>query len=90
MSTFAGLKASLDLLILRDCGIEGCEESTDSTNKKYMYLIPFTQQAKIPSLLQTLEFKFPEIYFDLEMNSLEDAYVNIARAEEKMHYERNP
>jgi hypothetical protein len=24
------------------------------------------------------------------MNSLEDAYVNIAKAEEKLHYERNP
>jgi hypothetical protein len=45
---------------------------------------------KIPSLLQVLEDKFPQIYFDLEMNSLEDAYVNIARAEEKLHYERNP
>jgi hypothetical protein len=77
-------------LILRDCGIQGCEESTDSTNKKYMYLIPFTQQANIPSLLKTLEDKFPQVFFDLEMNSLEDAYVNIARAEEKLHYERNP
>ena len=55
-----------------------------------MYLIPFTQQAKIPYLLKILEDKFPQVYFDLEMNSLEDAYVNIARAEEKLHYERNP
>ena len=55
-----------------------------------MYLIPFTQQEKIPSLLKILEDKFPQVFFDLEMNSLEDAYVNIARAEEKLHYERNP
>ncbi len=36
-----------------------------------------------------LERNFPEVYFDIEMNSLEDAYVNIAKAEEKLHNERN-
>jgi hypothetical protein len=29
------------------------------------------------------------IYVDIEMNSLEDAYVNIAKAEEKLHNEHN-
>ena len=29
------------------------------------------------------------IYVDLEMNSLEDAYVNIAKAEERLHNEEH-
>lgn len=32
-----------------------------------------------------LETKYPYVYIDIEMNSLEDAYVSIAKAEEKMH-----
>jgi hypothetical protein len=39
----------------------------------------------IPTLLKTLEDNFNHIYIDIEMNSLEDAYVNIAKAEEKLH-----
>jgi hypothetical protein len=39
----------------------------------------------IPTLLKTLEDNFNHIYIDIEMNSLEDAYVNIAKAEEKSH-----
>jgi hypothetical protein len=38
----------------------------------------------IPTLLKTLEDNFNHIYIDIEMNSLEDAYVNIAKAEEKL------
>jgi len=30
------------------------------------------------------------VFVDIEMNSLEDAYVNIAKAEEKLHNEHNP
>ena len=36
-----------------------------------------------------LEHHFPQVYVDIEMNSLEDAYINIAKAEEKLHNERN-
>jgi len=37
----------------------------------------------------TLENHFPTVNVDIEMNSLEDAYVNIAKAEEKLHNEQN-
>ena len=40
-------------------------------------------------MLHNLEVNFPEIFVDIEMNSLEDAYVNIAKAEEKLHNEQN-
>jgi hypothetical protein len=36
-------------------------------------------------LLKELEDNFPNVYINIEMNSLEDAYVNIAKAEEKLH-----
>ena len=48
LERFAQIKADLDKLILEDSGIVGSEESSDSTSKKYLYLIPFDQQAKIP------------------------------------------
>jgi ATP-binding cassette subfamily A (ABC1) protein 3 len=87
LATFVSMKGDLDNLILRLSGILGVEESSDSTNKKYIYQIPFTGQDKIPMLLQTLERQFPMVFCDLEMNSLEDAYINIAKAEEKLHNE---
>jgi hypothetical protein len=42
-----------------------------------------TQQTRSTcvSLLKMLEDKFLQVIFDLEINSLEDAYVNIARIE---------
>jgi len=47
-------------------------------------VIPFDQQTRIPALLNELEAKFPFVYIDIEMNSLEDAYVSMAKAEEKL------
>ena len=64
----------------------GAEESIDSSIKRLVYTIPFDQQQTIPQLLAKLEDTFKdEIYIDIEMNSLEDAYVNIAKEELKLH-----
>lgn len=66
--------------------IAGANESIDSSRKKLIYTIPFSEQKKIPDLLEALETRFKDaIYIDIEMNSLEDAYINIAKAEEKLH-----
>jgi hypothetical protein len=32
-----------------------------------------------------LEEQFEQLYIDIEMNSLEDAYINMAKAEEAFH-----
>ena len=41
-------------------------------------------------MLEQLETQFEgQIYIDIEMNSLEDAYINIAKAEEKLHAEES-
>jgi hypothetical protein len=70
--------------------MQGVEESSDSTQKKYIYTIPIDQQNKIPMLLASLEQNYQEIIiFDIEMNTLEDAFINIAKAEEKLHNDFN-
>ena len=38
--------------------------------------------SKIGKLLEDLEKNFPFIYIDVEMTSLEEAYLRIAKAEE--------
>ena len=40
LSVFAKIKPSIDNVILQQSGIQGCEESSDSTGKKYIYIIP--------------------------------------------------
>jgi len=55
----------------------------ESTDKKLMYQIPFQEVAILQSLLGTLENQFSEtVYIDIEINTLEDAYINIAKKEE--------
>lgn len=80
------IKDKIDHVVLRSGLLEGAEESPDSSKKRLIYTIPFEQQHNIPRLLEQLEARFEnQIYIDIEMNSLEDAYVNIAKAEERLH-----
>lgn len=79
------MKESIDDMIINRSNLRGIQESNDSTPKKLIYVIPFDQQAFIPAVLKSLEDSFSEIYVDIQTNSLEDAYVNIAKAEEKLH-----
>ena len=63
----------------------GISENGDSTFKKLIYQIPFKHVSMISPLLQQLESQFGNVaYIDIEMNSLEDAYINIAKEEEKL------
>lgn len=57
----------------------------ESSEKKIIYQIPFTQVPILRDLLQALEDEFGQIiYIDVEMNTLEDAYINIAKKEEQL------
>lgn len=50
-----------------------------------MYQVPFEQIGTLKDLLQTLENEFSEtVYIDIEINTLEDAYINIAKKEEEL------
>jgi hypothetical protein len=46
--------------------------------------VPFTEVDKISNLLEDLEINFKDkTRIDIELNNLEDAYINIAKEEEK-------
>jgi len=57
----------------------GILENTDSSSKKLIYQVPFTEDRLLASLLHKLEHAIGgKAFIDIEVNSLEDAYVNIA------------
>lgn len=79
-------KSSLNPIILKkDLTRVGVKESNDSTPKKLIYQIPFTEVQNLGPLLNELEMATNgQVYIDIELNTLEDAYINIAREEEKL------
>ena len=86
VDSFPQVKTEIDEIVKEFGEID---ESNDSTPKKLIYLIPFDKITKVHELLAKFEEKFPQLYVDVEMNSLEDAYVNIAREEEKLYTDVN-
>lgn len=89
VSQFQSIKGQIDDVMRNESIISNVTESNDSTPKRLIYLLPFDQVSNIPNLLRQLEQSFPDLYVDIEMNSLEDAYVNIAKAEERLHSQSN-
>ena len=50
-----------------------------------VYQVPLNSVDYLAKLLKTMELKFSEYcYIDVEMNTLEDAYINIAKEEERL------
>lgn len=63
----------------------GISENSDSTSKKLIFQAPFHHVKEMTALIEQLEQTILEhAYVDVEINSLEDAYINIAREEEKL------
>ena len=79
-------KDQLDDFVLTEYNqLHGVRESQDSSNKKVIFEIPFNEIEVISNLLEQLQAQFGDkCYIDIEMNSLEDAYLHIAREEEKL------
>ena len=44
--------------------------------------MPYSEVDKISGLIKTFEDNFPELYVDVEMNSLEDAYIKMVENEQ--------
>lgn len=78
--------SSIDPFMLSTEGLShGVTENSDSTMKKLIYQLPLESVAYMSRLLAQLEQQFGEIAnIDVEVNSLEDAYINIAKEEEKL------
>lgn len=64
-------------------GINGIRESKDSINKRLIFMVPFSEVDRIHELIRHFEDNFPELQIDVEMNSLEDAYVKMVEGENK-------
>ena len=61
------------------------KENEDSTEKEIIYQVALQDDANLSYLLADLQQQFGNIArIDVETNSLEDAYLNIAREEEKL------
>jgi len=60
-------------------------DNDESSTKKLIWQIPFSRVKVIQELLSQLEAACSAFaYVDIEINSLEDAYLNIAKEEEKL------
>ena len=63
----------------------GIIENNESTSKKLIYQVPFQQVPNLINLLKQLEQTIlTQTYIDVEINTLEDAYINIAKEEMKL------
>ena len=64
------------------------KESEDSTFRKLIYTVPFTENFLLWEIIANLETNFSEkTFIDIEMNTLEDAYITIAREEDHLLYD---
>jgi len=43
--------------------------------------VPYSEVDKISSLISNFETNFPQLFIDVEMNSLEDAYIKMVEEE---------
>jgi hypothetical protein len=61
--------------------MQGISESRDSSDKKLIFLVPISNVNNLSGLIKQIEERFPDFQIDIELNSLEDAYVKIAEDE---------
>ena len=69
---------AVERVFLHRENFEGISKSPDSTDKKLLFLVPISLQDRISELIGEVERDIPELQVDLELNSLEDAFIKIA------------
>ena len=70
-------------------GFGGVVKSKDSTDKNSLYLVPISLVDKISQLIQEVETQVPEVQVDIELNSLEDAFIKIAEKDIEEEAQQN-
>lgn len=70
-------------------GFGGVVKSKDSTDKNSLYLVPINLVDKISQLIQEVETQVPEVQVDIELNSLEDAFIKIAEKDIEEEAQQN-
>ena len=64
-------------------------KTRDSTNKKSIYLVPITHVDRVAGLIAQIEQNLPDLQADIELNSLEDAFIKIAEKDIEEEMKRN-
>ena len=70
--------ATIDRIFLGRDGYDGITKSPDSTDKKSLFLVPISLIDRISNLMKEVEDDVPDMQVDIELNSLEDAFIKIA------------
>jgi len=63
--------------------LEGVEVSSDSNAKKLIIQCPYAHVNRLAGLINEVERTVEELQIDLELNSLEDAFIRIAESDIK-------
>jgi hypothetical protein len=69
-------------------GLPGIEESSDSNMRKLIIQCPYAHVNKLGGLINEVERTVEEIQIDLELNSLEDAFIRIAESDIRAEQEK--
>jgi len=69
---------AVERVLLNREDFEGIVKSKDSTDKKSLFLVPISLVDRISTLMKEVEDNIPEMQIDIELNSLEDAFIKIA------------
>ena len=80
---------AVERIFLQREGFGGVVKSKDSTDKNSLYLVPINLVDKISQLIQEVETQVPEVQVDIELNSLEDAFIKIAEKDIEEEAQQN-
>ena len=86
-----GLKEVFEKVIkifIEDSGLSGIEKSPDSNDKKLIIMVPHTYVNDLFALIEQVERDVPKAQIDIELNSLEDAFIKIAELDIKQEEQK--
>ena len=80
---------AVERIFLNNDRYQGINKSKDSTDKKLLFTVPNTLINQVSTLLGEVERDIPEVQADIELNSLEDAFIKIAEKDIQKEMEEN-
>ena len=76
------------LIFFQNSDLQGVSESADSNDKKLIIQYPLIHVQHLADLIKRVEENCPQIQIDIELNSLEDAFIKIAQDDIKTEQEK--
>jgi len=80
---------AVERVFLNRDGYDGIIKSRDSTDKKFIFAVPLSLQDRVSALIREIEQDIPEMQVDIELNSLEDAFIKIAEKDIEQEMKEN-